>query len=86
MSEHYTHELVTFKLIKTPCCNHLLCWVNPRLPNYCPECGTCILAKIRIDPSCIRHRDDRAELKVRDLSQGLLGGLSARPEHQEDAE
>jgi hypothetical protein len=23
-----------------PCCHILICWVNPRRPNYCPECGT----------------------------------------------
>jgi hypothetical protein len=22
-----------------PCCHILICWVNPRRPNYCPECG-----------------------------------------------
>jgi hypothetical protein len=23
-----------FRLIVMPCCGQLLCWVNPRLPNY----------------------------------------------------
>jgi hypothetical protein len=23
-----------FRLIQMPCCGQLLCWVNPRLPNY----------------------------------------------------
>ena len=22
-----------------PCCHILICWVNPRRPMYCPECG-----------------------------------------------
>lgn len=79
----YTHELCYFRLIRTPCCHHLLCWVNPRLPNFCPECGDRLLAKLRIDPSHIRHSDERAELKVKRLGQGLLGGLSARPEDRE---
>lgn len=32
-------EFVKFQLIQMPCCGQLLCWVNPRLPNFCPECG-----------------------------------------------
>jgi hypothetical protein len=35
-----TNEKIQFRLIQMPCCNILLCWVNPRRPNYCPECGT----------------------------------------------
>lgn len=37
-----TAERVHFRLIQTPCCSSLLCWVNPRLPSYCPECGASI--------------------------------------------
>lgn len=33
------HERVTFRLITLPCCKHQLCWVNPRMPMFCPECG-----------------------------------------------
>jgi hypothetical protein len=22
-----------------PCCGHNVCWVNPRLPSFCPDCG-----------------------------------------------
>ena len=77
-----THEFCHFQLIHTPCCGHLLCWVNPRLPNFCPECGKPILAALRIDPSHIRHSDPKAEIRVNHLNQGLLGGFSARPEHQ----
>jgi hypothetical protein len=25
----------------------MLCWVNPRLPNYCPECGKFIYADLK---------------------------------------
>jgi len=34
-----SNEQVQFRLIQMPCCNILICWVNPRRPNYCPECG-----------------------------------------------
>jgi hypothetical protein len=36
-----------FRYIQTPCCGQLLCWVNPRLPNYCPECGEHIFAQLK---------------------------------------
>ncbi len=41
------NEHVQFRLIKMPCCHQMLCWVNPRLPNHCPECGTYILPQVR---------------------------------------
>lgn len=34
-----TNEQVQFRLLQMPCCNILICWVNPRRPMYCPECG-----------------------------------------------
>lgn len=34
------NERVRFSLINTPCCQTILCYVNPRMPNYCSECGT----------------------------------------------
>jgi hypothetical protein len=33
--------------MEMPCCHLMLCWVNPRLPNYCPECGTHIFLKLK---------------------------------------
>jgi hypothetical protein len=55
-----THERVTFRLIQMPCCGQLLCWVNPRYPNYCPECGTRVLNEIK---SCILISDEKAMLR-----------------------
>jgi len=40
-------QQVPFRLIQTPCCQTLLCYVNPRLPNYCSECGSRIYAKLK---------------------------------------
>jgi hypothetical protein len=34
-----SNQQVPFRLLQMPCCNILICWVNPRRPNYCPECG-----------------------------------------------
>jgi ribosomal protein S27E len=42
-----TNEMVPFRLIVCPECDHQVCWVNPRLPSYCPECGRHIFAKLR---------------------------------------
>jgi hypothetical protein len=47
MSIRKERQQVPFRLIHTPCCGALLCWVNPRLPNYCPECGERIYAKLK---------------------------------------
>jgi len=42
MSEKWT-QIIQFRLYQMPCCGHSLCWVNPRKPNYCPECGQFII-------------------------------------------
>ena len=34
-----SNQRVQFRLLQMPCCNTLICWVNPRRPNWCPECG-----------------------------------------------
>ena len=43
--KHY--ERVHFRLLRTPCCGALLCWVNPRLPTFCPECAARVFPDIR---------------------------------------
>lgn len=40
-------QVVILRVIHMPCCHHQVCWVNPRLPNYCPECGVFIFEKVR---------------------------------------
>lgn len=57
-----THERVVFSLLQTPCCGQLLCWVNPRMPNYCPECGKLIMLKKQ--GSHILHQDFDAMLSM----------------------
>lgn len=53
-------ERVHFRLIQAPCCGTLLCWVNPRLPNYCPECGQFIIPTVR---GHVLESDDQAWIK-----------------------
>lgn len=58
-------ERIHFRFIQMPCCGQLLCWVNPRLPNYCPECGKQVYAQIRFpqgDPAILLS-DENAVLK-----------------------
>lgn len=41
------NERVHFRLFHMPCCGQLLCWVNPRLPSHCPECGKFALLQLK---------------------------------------
>ena len=41
------HQRVPFRLISMPCCGFHLCWVNPRMPLFCPECGNAIGIRVR---------------------------------------
>lgn len=61
-----TTERVHFRLIAMPCCGMMKCWVNPRLANYCPECGAKVYARLKTDPSCILVSDAEATLKYVD--------------------
>lgn len=42
-----SNEQIKFRLFQMPCCGQLLCWVNPRLPNHCPECGKQVLLQLK---------------------------------------
>lgn len=45
--EKRIEQIVPFRLIKMPCCGTMLCYVNPRLPNFCSECGERVYIQIR---------------------------------------
>lgn len=54
------HERVQFRFILMECCGHQLCWVNPRLPSYCPACGKSVYPQVRgwvslLDPEAEIH-------------------------------
>ena len=63
MSSH--NERIVFRLFDMPCCHILICWVNPRIPNYCPECGERVFSKLRTGEHT-QMKDDDAWLKIRD--------------------
>jgi hypothetical protein len=60
-----TTELIHFRLLVTPCCTTLLCWVNPRLPTYCPECGSHLYPEVK---SHIYMEDRKAVIKYSEES------------------
>lgn len=59
-------ERVKFKLFHMPCCGQLLCWVNPRLPNFCPECRESTVGG-QLLKECVLYSDDEAILKYQDF-------------------
>lgn len=52
-----SNEKVWFRLIQMPCCHTLLCWVNPRKPNYCPECGKHIYLRVKSGEGVLRETE-----------------------------
>lgn len=64
-------ERVPFRLLhQARCCGTLLCWVNPRLPNYCPECGVRCYPLVKENILIV---DDEALLKV---DEGVVMALA----------
>lgn len=58
-----SYEVVYFRLFEMPCCGQLICWVNPRMPNYCPECGKFVYSQLKSGEH--HHIEDRsARLEV----------------------
>ncbi len=55
-------ERVHLRVLQMPCCNHLLCWINPRLPTFCPECGQSVIRQLRIQRENILISDTTAWL------------------------
>jgi hypothetical protein len=50
-------EKVPFRLFQMPCCEELLCWVQPRIPAYCPMCGKSVWAQLKLGNSTLRSGD-----------------------------
>jgi len=67
MERPVSYERIPFRFLSCPDCRHQLCWINPRLPNYCPECGNRVEWKERV-----MMADDEAILMTHNVS--LAGG------------
>lgn len=63
-----TTERIHFRLIMCPECSFMMCWVNPRLPTYCPECGKLIYHNVR---GGITISDSNATLTISDSNATL---------------
>jgi len=63
-------EFIKFRVFNMPCCHMQLCWVNPRLPTYCPECGSNIYMKLRYEEALTLVNDEKAQLRL----TGVTGG------------
>lgn len=67
-------ERVPFRLFQMPCCGHLLCWVNPRLPTYCSECGSKVFLALKSGEHT-RIIDDEATLRVGEEYTQVMYGI-----------
>lgn len=67
-----TRERVPFRLLRMPCCGHQLCWVNPRLPSYCPECGAKSYRALRFEGEHTLVSDDGAWLNLENPLTGVV--------------
>jgi hypothetical protein len=47
-----------------PECGHNICWVNPRIPNYCPECGKHIFLKLKFDGILVEGKNVWIEMEL----------------------
>lgn len=56
-------ERVHFRVFVMPCCGHMLCWVNPRFPSYCPECGNHVYPGVK---GAVTLSDDDARLTFKE--------------------
>lgn len=61
-----SNERVHFRLLKMPCCQHLFCNVNSRLPSYCPNCGQHVYPQIK---HCAVISDENAWLNYDENKQ-----------------
>jgi len=63
------NERVDFRLLHMECCGHLLCWVNPRLPSFCPTCSKPVYpdvkgwAVVHDNAAHLRYRTNQGELR-----------------------
>lgn len=56
MPTAYATEKVPFRLFSMPCCQHSLCWVNSRLPSFCPSCGKACYIQLRSEDHTVINK------------------------------
>ena len=60
MNKTVKNERIVFRLFNLSCCGHFLCWVNPRFPSFCPNCGKHIYPDVKGD---VVITDENAHIK-----------------------
>jgi hypothetical protein len=58
----FQNETIEFRLFHMECCGHMLCWVNPRFPTHCPQCGKMCYPAVK---GWVTHKDSQATLRWR---------------------
>jgi hypothetical protein len=65
------NEKIPFRLFHMPCCGHMLCWVQPRYPAFCPACGIQVLLALKSGEHT-RIIDDDCWIKITNAQKALL--------------
>lgn len=59
-------DIVPFRMFHMPCCDMLICWVNHRIPNNCPECGERVFKELKLKSELTVVNDPVAVLYIHD--------------------
>lgn len=57
--------MADFRILNMECCQTIQCWVNPRLPIHCSECGKLCYPAVR---GWVVNRDERAVIKHKEFT------------------
>lgn len=74
-------ELVPFRMFSMPCCGFSLCWVNSRLPNCCPDCGSRVYFQLKSGDRTLV--DAPATLRIRGNAHDAQAALAQMVEKEE---
>ena len=69
-------EVVRFRVYHMPCCGHMLCWLNPRIPTFCPECGKSVYSDLKTGQATMVD-DDRATVTMEMTSKSAFDATKA---------
>lgn len=65
------NEVVHLRILRFPCCQNQVCWINKRLPNHCPECGTSVYIDIKFHSENTLASDENAVL-LYSIARGIV--------------
>jgi hypothetical protein len=56
------HSVQHLRVFRFPCCGTILCWINRRIPKYCPECGQPVFVRLKTEGEHTLMSDPHAEV------------------------